>query len=318
MRGHIVKCLLSSMTAVYRVMLLAYPSEFRRRFYNDMIQVFIDDARETTDARGLRGLLGMTVRVGIDFIASTMRERIAVMKRATQQSMVKWLMLSGVLVSCGMIFASIALYRPYLAMDQSMVQAIEPMAVLVLYGIIATWIPMDGGRWQRTLLSAPLNLGIVTGMLGMAHIFSGNFVDFGRWNGTMTLSVMAISFMLWGVAGYSSARGQSFPITGVIAGAWSGMVCSVIVVTSGLALELFIHPPAENYVVTWGEFKRSGWSDVHAFRIANTLESGFEQLFLSPIIGAVFGGVAGLFARQRPYDQSTNLEGRRVANPSSR
>jgi len=317
MRGHIVKYLLSGMTAVYRVLLLAYPSEFRRRFYDEMIQVFIDDARETTDARGLRGLLGMTVRVGIDFIDSTMRERIAVMKRATQQSMVKWLMLSGILGSGGMIVASIALYRPYLAMNQSFVQAIEPVAVLILYGIIAAWVTTDGGRWRKTVLSAPLSLGIVTGILDTAHIISENFVDLGRWNGAVALSAMAISFILWGVAGYSSAREQRLPVAGVIGGTWSGMVCSVIAVTCGLGLELFIHPPAENYVVTWGEFQRSGWSDVHAFRIANTLESGFEHLLLSPIMGAIFGGVAGLFGRRLPNDQSTDLEDRRVACSSS-
>jgi hypothetical protein len=45
-----------------------------------------------------------------------------------------------------------------------------------------------------------------------------------------------------------------------------------------------------------GEFKRSGWTDIHAFTIANTLDSALSHLIVGPIIGVVFGGPAGALA----------------------
>jgi hypothetical protein len=36
------------------------------------------------------------------------------------------------------------------------------------------------------------------------------------------------------------------------------------------------------------------WTDVHAFTIANTLDSALSHLIVGPIVGAIFGGVAGV------------------------
>jgi hypothetical protein len=71
----------------------------------------------------------------------------------------------------------------------------------------------------------------------------------------------------------------------------------LIAVAAGFLIELFLVPPRPEYVSTWPEFKRSGWTDPHAFGVANTLDSGFTHLIIAPVVALVFGDVASLLAR---------------------
>jgi hypothetical protein len=74
------------------------------------------------------------------------------------------------------------------------------------------------------------------------------------------------------------------------------MVTMLMAVTVGFAL-LYSSIPRLDYVSTWPGFQRSGWRDVHAFLIANTLDSGFSHLLIGPIVGALCGAMAGIIAR---------------------
>jgi hypothetical protein len=70
-------------------------------------------------------------------------------------------------------------------------------------------------------------------------------------------------------------------------------------------LEFYIAVPKPEYVATWAEFKRSGWTDVRAFTVVNTLDSAVSHLVIGPIAGAIFGAIAAAFARKpRPRPDS--------------
>ena len=71
----------------------------------------------------------------------------------------------------------------------------------------------------------------------------------------------------------------------------------LIAVAAGFAIEFFIAPPDPAVVSMWAEYRRSGWTDSHAFGLANTLDSGFTHLFVAPIVAMVFGGIGSLLAR---------------------
>jgi hypothetical protein len=60
---------------------------------------------------------------------------------------------------------------------------------------------------------------------------------------------------------------------------------------------MFFNVPQPVYVATWEEFKHSGWSDAHAFAIANSLEAGFTHLLTGLVLGTVFAGIGSLAAR---------------------
>src|SRR5258708_36327286 len=77
----------------------------------------------------------------------------------------------------------------------------------------------------------------------------------------------------------------------------SAGICMLIAVAAGFAIEFFIAPPDPAVVSMWAEYRRSDWTDPHAFGLANALDSGFTHLFVAPIVAMVFGGIGSLLAR---------------------
>lgn len=61
---------------VYRVLLLAYPREFRRDYGLQMVRAFGDLCREERRNGGRVGLMRLWVRVGLDLASSVLVERI--------------------------------------------------------------------------------------------------------------------------------------------------------------------------------------------------------------------------------------------------
>ena len=84
---------------------------------------------------------------------------------------------------------------------------------------------------------------------------------------------------------------------GLLEALCSAGICMLIAVAAGFLIQFFVVPPKPEYVSTWSEFKRTGWTDPHAFEIANTLDSGFTHLIIAPVVALLFGGVASLLAR---------------------
>jgi hypothetical protein len=70
----------------------------------------------------------------------------------------------------------------------------------------------------------------------------------------------------------------------------------LIAVAAGFLIEFFVAPPDPAIVSMWAEYRRSGWTDAHAFGLANTLDSAFTHLIIAPIVAMVFGGVGSLLA----------------------
>ena len=58
----------------YRILLYAYPRDFRRRFGREMEQVFGDRCRAIEQTSGLRGLLLFGAQIGSDWFLTTIRE----------------------------------------------------------------------------------------------------------------------------------------------------------------------------------------------------------------------------------------------------
>jgi hypothetical protein len=108
---------------------------------------------------------------------------------------------------------------------------------------------------------------------------------------------MLTTFILWGVTGFIAARsGQSTP-TSIWLAVWSAVVTMTIVVAAGFALEFFLSPTPPESMLSWPEFKRSGWTDVRAFAIANTLDAAFSHLLIGPVVAAIVGTAGSLLGR---------------------
>lgn len=218
------------------------------------------------------------------------------MCRATPIS-IRFDLLLGVALSLTMVGIQIFRYRPLLAMPGGPASVVETATVLLLYGIITTWMTGRYAPALATVLLVGTPVGLAAAAVQIAHLATENFVHLvSQWEGIASLTFMLGTFLIWGVAGYRSARIAGAIAPAVAAGSWSAIVTMTTLVTFGFTFEFYLVPPKPEYVATWGEFIRSGWTDARAFAIANTLDSALSHLILGPIVGAICGGGAGLVA----------------------
>jgi hypothetical protein len=151
-------------------------------------------------------------------------------------------------------------------------------------------------------------LGVIAGLIQIAHLAEEEFMDLGKiWNGVSALGLLLCTFVLWGIAGYRATRRNAGIGSSALAGAWSAAVTISMLIAVGFLVEFYLSPPKPEYVSTWGEFQRSGWTDIHAFTIANTLEAAQSHLIIGPIVGAVVGGIGGLIARWRDTQKRSSV-----------
>lgn len=282
---------------MYAVLMYAYPREFRQRYGREMAQVFRDRCHSLAKGQDVRGLLCFGALSGTDWLATAIRERIDSMRAATPFT-IRFVLLVGVTLSLTMIGIQVFLYRPLLAMPGGSTFVRETTAVLLLYGMLIVWATRRDGPLHQTAMLLGTHAGLVAAAVQIAHLAAESFIHFGApWDGITTLTFMLSTFLIWGVAGYRSALSAGAIAPGMVAASWSAIVTMSILVTFGFALEFYLVTPTPGYVATWAEFKRSGWTDVHAFTIANTLDSALSHLIAGPIIGGIFGGVAAAVTR---------------------
>ncbi len=198
-------------------------------------------------------------------------------------------------VNLAMITAAVRRYPAFWSQAGAKVYVIEAACALVAYGVISAWIaPRAGERWAVIERTA-----ILFGCLAAAVDILGLLVENGlllEVNGpSLQICVMAITFVLWMSAAWRVASRVSTG-AGQLTAVLTAGICAILSVTAGFAIELFLSPPAPEYVISWGEYQRSGWSDPRAFGVANTLDSGFGHLCLSIIVAAVFGWIAAALA----------------------
>jgi hypothetical protein len=146
--------------------------------------------------------------------------------------------------------------------------------------------------------------GMAGGALLVVHMALETFGRRIGENGWITLAFMVITFLLWGGAGFVAARRTARTALGWLGGCWSAVVSVLGAVTFGFVLMFFEVPPLD-YVATWEEFKQSGWTDVQAFAIANSLDSGFTHLLAGLVLGSIFGAMGGGLARLWPRHPAT-------------
>jgi hypothetical protein len=75
------KRLLVAADHIYRLLLHAYPRDFRRRYGAEMAQVFRDCCRDALARDGAAGIAGVCVRTAGDLLVSAFRERAATARR---------------------------------------------------------------------------------------------------------------------------------------------------------------------------------------------------------------------------------------------
>ena len=199
-----------------------------------------------------------------------------------------------------MMSTKVWLYRPLLAMPGGKSYVFGTAGLFVLYGFIVLWVTRTDDPVCRTAVKVGTPLGLIAGVIQIAHLTQEEFWDLGKvGNDISGFGLLLCTFALWGMAGHRAARGTGAVRSGAMAGLWSAIVTMSLLILFGFFVEFYLATPKPEYVATWGEFKRSGWTDIHAFTIANTLDAAQSHLIIGPIIGAVSGGIAGVITYLR-------------------
>ena len=201
---------------------------------------------------------------------------------------VRTAMLLSVLASLVLIASATIGVNSPLGMSGGIVYVVEAIVPLLAYGLISSWVPTLRVMQRGSALQLGTSVGIIGGFLQIIHLVLENVGRRIGENSTVTLAFMLSAFLIWGVVGYWVTRETDQVRAGIVASCWSAMVSVLMAVTFGLIL-MSANFPSPTYVSTWSEFKRSGWSNAHAFAIANSLEAVFSHLVTGPIVGTIFG-----------------------------
>jgi hypothetical protein len=206
------------------------------------------------------------------------------------------------LIVLSLVMTAIAVehYPAFFSQPGARTYIAEPICALFAYAVaIFFFLRPHSTSWDR-ILSTALRFGPLTGALEIVNMGIENGIPSSIHTPIAQIGFMLTIFLLWGIAGGRTARGCGSIRAGLLAAIFSAGICMLIAVTAGFLMEFFLVPPDPAYVATWGEFKRSGWTDARAFALANTLDSGFTHLVIAPIVAGIFGGVASLLARLLP------------------
>jgi hypothetical protein len=207
------------------------------------------------------------------------------------------ILLALIVLNLAMIAVAIARYPALFAQHSALLFVLEPAGILLVYAVATVSITKARGTTWNTIRKNAIAFGLITGALEVLNIGIENNAAPTARGPALSIGFMLIVFTLWGIAGARTARSCNSTRAGIFAAVISAGVCMLIAVAAGFVTELFVVPLDPASVSTWAEFKRSGWTDAHAFGLANTLDSGFTHLIIAPIVAMVFGGIGSLFSR---------------------
>jgi hypothetical protein len=219
-------------------------------------------------------------------------------------------MISILLVMIVFSFILIAIgvhrYPDYWAQRGALTFLLEPVCLLIVYAAAVGWIARSTNLLWSSILPTAFCVGLASALVEILSLSIESNLLFEVCGAGVPLGSMLILFSLWGLAGWLGSRRLQSIGAGITTAVSSAAICMLFGVAGGFLVEFVIAPPSPAAVANWAEFQRSGWTDSHAFAIANTLDSGFTHLLLAPLIAAIVGGLVSL-AGHRPISHARGV-----------
>jgi hypothetical protein len=170
-------------------------------------------------------------------------------------------------------------------------------AVLIAYAVAVISVEHTDRTLWSSVRGTAFAFGVATGIIEILTIAVENGLLIAPHGAPVPVAAMLAVFVTWGAAGLWTTRRLRSARGGVLTAIGSSMICMLIAVTGGMVIQLWVAPADPATVVTWAEFKRSGWNDPAEFLVANTLDAGFSHLLLAPMVAAVFGTIGSMLGR---------------------
>src|SRR5271165_6134146 len=158
-------------------------------------------------------------------------------------------LLSAIALSLAMAEIQVYRYRLLLAMPGGLAFVAKTTMALLQYAMIIYWVTSSNSPLLRAGVQIGTPVGVIAAAVQVTHLVAENSVHLGNpWEGISSLGFMLGTFLIWGVAGYRSARTAGAITPGIVAGSWSAIVTMSVLVTFGFAFELYLAPPSPKYV----------------------------------------------------------------------
>jgi hypothetical protein len=216
-----------------------------------------------------------------------------------------WLLIV-IAADLGLVAVRVATYQAFLSMPGALGYLMPAVVALAVSAAVVGTLPLLASRSSGAAAAVQVGalVGLIGGAIDMASITMESVLVLPQ-NivAVATLVAMVSLFLSFGVAGFLGGRGSGSFRLGVGAAVWSAVVAILIAVTFGFLLVNTSLPKLGHDEIGDPDYARSGWTDVRAFAIANTLSAGFTHLVEGPVIAAVLGaagsGIGQLGAGRR-------------------
>jgi len=186
---------------LYTLLLLAYPTRFRRAYGREMAQVFRDDIRCTFQESGAAGLIGLWFLVGLDLLETAFAEHIWEVFHMPIEKPERWTGLAAALGGALWVFLilSISLW------NEVWNEVNEVVIIFLLVAIMLLWAIALGGLYRRLPAAAhPANkvtfaiaeIGLMLLAIGLLLLHFTELAEIAT-----AMGILALIGMVLGIAG---------------------------------------------------------------------------------------------------------------------
>jgi hypothetical protein len=210
-------------------------------------------------------------------------------------SMIRITFIGLIIVNFVVTIIATFMYPPLLSMPHSILYVLELGIILLVYIFLVIFITRNSTN--QTIVRRGILFGLLASLLEIIHITVEIFGGLSSKAETISTGIFMFGlFIIFGITGFIITKNCRKIILGLLGGFWSGIVCMLIVMTYGLSQLFWSFHALEVHNTGNPDFIRSGWTDMHAFTIADIFEASFKILFLGPFIGMLFGFIGGSLA----------------------
>ncbi|HEX3273056.1 MAG TPA: hypothetical protein VHR15_20590 [Ktedonobacterales bacterium] len=192
---------------------------------------------------------------------------------------------------------NITLYPAFFAQPGALFYLLEPLASLIVYAVIAFLTTRRISPQVDVASRVGLLFGLLTGCLWLVNLTLETFTNIGGGAGILATAPFLLGgFLLWGVAGVVAAWRTGSIGSGLLAAIWSAMIFALLTIAYGWTLPLVAQARLRQQLVNDPDFLRSRWTDLQAFVLANSFDSGFSHLLGALVIGLTLGAIGAVAA----------------------
>ena len=163
----------------------------------------------------------------------------------------------------------------------------------VAYGGAAFWARRQTADSMRSALGQGARIGIFPGAIAILNHTVEIFANLdSSLSSILGVSMWGLMFLSFGVAGSITYRRTGSLQLALVSSVWAAIISTVGILLYGYLISYLCMPRMQQILL--GAFGQSKMTDLPAFVIQNTMESGASHVLLAPVIAAIFGLAGGL------------------------